>query len=84
MKQSERLFAPFEIALQDFYIAGGVHVTAVRSPTAILQEFTRICPSDGIGTRYINLPVELAQTQDHVSIQGTTAKGVNLEYPYPI
>jgi len=79
----EKLFAPFEIALQEFYVAGGAHVTAILSPTLEFQEFLRALPVGSMGPSYMDIPIELAPAQISVSIRGRTATGQIVEFPVP-
>ena len=77
----ERLFAPFEIALQAFHDAGGAHVTAIWVPSAILVEYLRTLPNGRSGGYYMETPVLLAGERDFVSISGTTITGQDVEVP---
>jgi hypothetical protein len=74
-----KLFAPFEIALQDFHVAGGADVTAIRSSDTVFREFQRTFP----GTSYMGIPVRLARAQSNVSIRGPSLTGEILEFPVP-
>jgi hypothetical protein len=74
-----KLFAPFEIALHDFHVAGGADVTTIRSSRTVFQEFQRAFP----GTSYMGVPVRLASAQSNVSIRGPSLTGELLEFPPP-
>jgi hypothetical protein len=78
-----KLFAPFEIALQEFYLAGGAHVATIRAPSKVLQEFVRVIAKGGIARNYMGAPIAMAPAQSTVSIQGSTVTGQPLEFPGP-
>jgi hypothetical protein len=82
-KTPAKLFAPFEIALQEFYLAGGAHVATIRAPGKILQEFVRVIAQGGLARSYMGAPIALAPAQSTVSIQGKTVTGQPLEFPGP-
>jgi hypothetical protein len=82
-KMPAKLFAPFEIALQEFYLAGGAHVATIRAPGKVLQEFVRVIAEGGIARSYMRAPIALAPTQSTVSIRGRTVTGQLLEFPGP-
>ncbi len=73
------LFAPFELALHDFHVAGGADVTTIRSSHKVFYEFQRAFP----GTSYMGVPVRLARAQSNVSIRGPSLNGEILEFPPP-
>jgi hypothetical protein len=74
-----KLFAPFEIALQDFHIAGGADVMTIRSSDIVFRDFQRAFP----GTSYMGIPVRLARAQSNVSVRGPSLTGEILEFPVP-
>lgn len=76
---ASKLFAPFEIALQDFHMAGGADVTAIRSSDKAFREFQRAFT----GTSYMGIPVRLARAQSNISIRGPSLTGEILEFPAP-
>ncbi len=73
------LFAPFELALHDFHVAGGADVTIIRSSRKVFYEFQRAFP----GMSYMGVPVRLASAQTNVSIRGPSLTGEILEFPPP-
>jgi hypothetical protein len=77
------LFAPFEVALENFYGAGGAHVTAIRTPVTLMKEFLKACPEGSSDAYYLNSPIEPVATQNYVSIRGRTVTGADLEIPVP-
>ncbi len=81
---TEKLFAPFEIALQAFHDAGGAHVTAIRIPSAMLDEYLRTLPSGSAGDHYMDTPVLLSRAQGFVSIRGKSITGRDVEIPSPM
>jgi hypothetical protein len=78
------IFGPYEAAVDRFQRdAGGVTVTAIRSPRKTLDEFRAAFPRETARKlRYAGAPVELAE-QDHVSVRGTAIGGQEFEWPDP-
>lgn len=79
----QRLYLPFELALQEFYLAGGSEVSAIRAPPLILKEYLRLVPSTPV-PRYMSFLVELAMPQKQVSVLGKRTTGQLLEAPTSI
>ena len=77
-------FAPFEVALEDFYCAGGARVTVICAPAGQLLAFRQLLADDGSAVDdYFDTPIELAFRQTYVSIRGTSVSGQPLEIPLP-
>lgn len=80
------LFPPYEAAVDSFYSVGGVSskVTAIRSPRTLLDAFKDAFPDETTRElRYLGAAVELADTQDFVSVRGITSAGHDFEWPEP-
>jgi hypothetical protein len=76
---AEPLFAAYECVVDAFLRAGGHTATVIRSPRALLKQYTAVfgqVPYAG-GAR-----IEEA-AQDHVSVRGTTIAGHDFEWPDP-
>jgi hypothetical protein len=81
---SEPLFPPFEAVVDQFRVAGGMTITAIRSPRKLAEEFKAAFPTETTrDLRYLGAPVEVVDTQDFVSVRGTTVAGHEFEYPEP-
>jgi len=73
-------FPQYEAAVDKFHRdAGGVTVTAIRSPRKLLDEFRAAFPNE---SRYADADVQLAE-QDFVSVRGTSIAGQEFEWPHP-
>lgn len=85
MQMSKPLFPEYEAVVDRFHRdAGGVTVTAIRSPRKMLDEFRAAFPDETARElRYLGAPVELAAAQDFVSVRGTNIAGQVFEYPEP-
>ena len=85
MQMSKPLFPEYEAVVDRFHRdAGGVIVTAIRSPRKILDEFRAAFPDETArDLRYLGAPIELADAQDFVSVRGTNVAGQVFEYPEP-
>jgi len=79
----DKLFAPFEIALQEFHLSGGNSVSSIRAPWSVYLQFLRAFPNGGDRPYYIGTPVEFTRTQSAVSIRGKSARGEAFEFPTP-
>lgn len=77
-----KLFAPFEIAVQNFHAAGGATVFAIRVPSSVMEEFLRMDPVGASAGRYMDVPVQLTSAQQFVSIRGKSITGKELEVPH--
>jgi hypothetical protein len=81
---SEPLFPPFEAVVDLFHVAGGITLTAIRSPSALAEEFKAVFPTEtACCLRYLGAHLEVVDTQDFVSVRGTNAAGHEVEYPEP-
>lgn len=78
------IFPPFENVVHLFYKAGGVTLTAVRSPRRSLDDFRAAFPIETARElKYLAAPVELVETQNYVSVRGTDIAGHEFEWPEP-
>ena len=74
MQMSKPLFPEYEAVVDRFHRdAGGVIVTAIRSPRKILDEFRAAFPDETArDLRYLGAPIELADGQDFVQCAAPT------------
>jgi hypothetical protein len=80
----DHLFAPFDTALEDFHRAGGKRIVAIRAPRQVVEQFKTAFPvAPERELRYQEAPVHLVESQDVVSIRGTTSVGHAFEWPEP-
>jgi hypothetical protein len=81
---AEPLFPPYESVVDQFHAAGGITITAIRSPRTLAADFKAHFPTETAHElRYLGAPVEVVDTQDFVSVRGTTVGGHQFEYPEP-
>jgi hypothetical protein len=80
MTAGQSYFEEYEAAVDRFQRdAGGVTVTAIRSPRKLLDKFRAAFPHE---THYAGGVVELAE-QDHVSVLGINLARQSFEWPEP-
>lgn len=86
MKSAQPYFPPFEAAVDLFQRTAGLSakVTAIRSPRKWFDEFRAAFPEETArDVRYHGAAVQLVETQDFVSVRGTTIEGHEFEWPEP-
>ena len=84
MTTTDLRFSPYDEAIHDFHQAGGKRVLAIRTPRRQLDEFRQAFPAQADGElAYQESPVQLVESQDVVSVRGTTSVGHMFEWPEP-
>jgi hypothetical protein len=77
---SEPFFPEYEAAVESFLRNGGHTPSIIRSPRKLLDQFRAAFPHE---TGYLGARFELADSQDIVSVRGTTIAGHDYEWPEP-
>jgi hypothetical protein len=79
-------FPPYTAAVEWFEEVAGVgsKITAIRSPRKFLNAFRAAFPDQTArDMRYNGVPIDLIDTQDNITVRGTTIGGHDYEWPDP-